>query len=215
MLRAALFDLDGTLVLTKIDFARMKAAVVALAAERGVDLTPFAERDTLSLVRHAEEQLGLTAPAFRAQALAAIVDCELASIEHARVAEGASETLAWLRARGVRVAIVTRNGRDAVARLLARFDLAHDVLLTRDDVARVKPHPLHLYEALDRLGVQPSDAIMVGDHAMDIVAGRAAGMRHALAIAHDDVDARTFAASPPDALMRSFAELRAFVEEWA
>jgi phosphoglycolate phosphatase len=215
MIRAALFDLDGTLVLTNIDFAGMKRAVLSIADEHGIDASRFADRDSLSLVRHVEEQLGPAAAVFRARALAAIVDCELASIERARAADGAIETLTWLRSRGVRIAIVTRNGRDAVRRLLERFPFVHDALLTRDDVARVKPHPLHIYEALNRLRVEPANAIMVGDHAMDIVAGRAAGVRHALAIAHEGVDARTFASSPPDALLRSFDELRAFVEEWA
>ena len=141
-----------------------------------------------------------------------MVACELAALSGAEEAYEASALLAWLRARGVAVGIVTRNSRAAVSMLLRRVPLPHDVLLTRDDVPRTKPDPAHLLAALDRLGVAPADAIMVGDHHMDIVAGRAAGLR-SLAIAHGRLDDRSFADCPPDGFLRSFAELRALVPE--
>ena len=53
---------------------------------------------------------------------------------------------------------------------------------------------------------------MVGDHHMDIVAGRALGVR-SMAIAHGHLDERSFADCPPDSFLRSFADLRALVPE--
>src|SRR5208282_1527700 len=100
--------------------------------------------------------------------------------------------------------------RTAVRMLLKRIPLPHDVLLTRDDVPRTKPDPAHLLAALEQLGVAREEAIMVGDHHMDIVAGRAAGMR-SMAMAHGRLDERSFADCPPDRFLRSFAELRALM----
>ena len=212
MLRAALFDLDGTLVHTHIDFGAMKGAVLAIVAEAGVETGPLRDRDSLAIVRDVKARLGTEAARFVAKCEAAMVACELAALAGAEEAYDAAAFLTWLRARDVRVAIVTRNSRAAVRMLLQRIPLPHDIVLTRDDVPRTKPDPIHLHMALEQLGVERADAIMVGDHHMDIVAGRAAGMR-SLAIAHGKLDEEAFADCPPDSFLRSFADLRALVPE--
>ncbi len=211
MLSAALFDLDGTLVHTHIDFGAMKGAVLAIVAEAGVETAPLRDRDSLAIVREVRTRLGAAEePRFRAKCEAAMVACELAALSGAEAAYDAHGFLTWLRGRGVRVGIVTRNSRVAVSLLLERIPLPHDVLLTRNDVPRPKPDPAHLQIALERLGAVREEAIMVGDHPMDVVAGRAAGMR-ALAIGHGRLDEAAFADCPPEHYVRSFAELRALV----
>lgn len=212
MLRAALFDLDGTLVHTHIDFGAMKGAVLAIVEEAGVETGPLRDRDSLAIVRDVRQRLGDAEPRFIAKCEAAMVACELAALSGAEEARDATAFLAWLRARDVRIAIVTRNSRVAVNMLLQRIPLPYDVVLTRDDVPRTKPDPLHLEVALERLGVERAEAIMVGDHHMDIVAGRAAGIR-SLAMVHGKLDQKAFADSPPDHFLRSFAELQALVPE--
>jgi HAD superfamily hydrolase (TIGR01549 family) len=141
-----------------------------------------------------------------------MVACELAALTGAEEAHDAIAFLTWLRARDVRIGIVTRNSRAAVSLLLQRIPLPHDILLTRDDVPRTKPDPIHLHIALERLGVERAQAIMVGDHHMDVVAGRAAGIR-SLAIGHGKLDKESFADCPPDHFLRSFSDLRALVPE--
>lgn len=212
MIRGALFDLDGTLVHTHIDFGAMKGAVLAIVAEAGVEVGPLRERDSLAIVREVRQRLGPESVRFAAKCEAAMVACELAALYGAEEAYDAAAFLAWLRRQGVRVGIVTRNSGVAVQMLLRRIPLAHDVLLTRDDVPRTKPDPIHLQMALERLGVAQADAIMVGDHPMDVVAGKAAGVR-SIAVAHGKLDERAFEACPPDSFVRSFGELRALVAE--
>jgi phosphoglycolate phosphatase len=63
-----------------------------------------------------------------------------------------------------------------VEQVLTRVPLPHGILLTRDEVVRVKPDPEHLLQAAAALGVCPARTVMVGDHVMDVRAGRAAGM---------------------------------------
>jgi len=110
-----------------------------------------------------------------AQTRQAIVDIELEAAEGAEVFQGVPEMLQVLAERGWRVGIVTRNCRPAVERVLAKLPLHHDVLLTRDDVARAKPDPAHLLAALDALGVSAAQAAMCGDHPMDVLAGQRVG----------------------------------------
>ena len=110
-----------------------------------------------------------------------------------------------MKTRGVKVGVVTRNCRRVSVGLLARFSLPHDVLLTRDDVARTKPDPQHLWDALARLGHSPAEAAMVGDHWMDVQAGRRAEVALTLGVlGRHDPD--WFPPCPPDALVRDLSE---------
>lgn len=205
---AVLFDFDGTLVYTRIDFARMRRDVLALIAEVGIDPAPLRDLDSLAAIARASSELG-DAASFRARAERVLLDIELAACAGAEAAPGALETLAWLRAKGVRVGIVTRNSTEAVQRVLESIRLPHDALLTRADTPRTKPDPVHLHLALERLATPPARAIMVGDHPMDVQAGKAAGTRTAGVLGPGDAPDK-FTAAAPDAVLHELSELRAF-----
>ena len=143
---------------------------------------------------------------FARQARATVLDIELEAARRVLAYDGVSELLQRLRARGMVVGIVTRNGRRPVERILERISLAHDVLLTRDDVAHVKPDPRHLLDALDQVGVPSRLALMVGDHPMDIVAGQRAGMLTA-AVISDGGSKAAFGDVAPDLFLQTVTEL--------
>ncbi|MFN3652441.1 MAG: HAD family hydrolase [Armatimonadota bacterium] len=207
--RAVLFDLDGTLVHTHIDFPAMKRTVLELVSGHGLDPAPYAELDVLSAIQAACAALERPEP-FRSGAEAALEEIELAACEGAYAAEGAAETLDWLRSRGIGVGIVTRNSRKAVERVLAGLPLPYEVLLTRADTPRVKPDPAHLLLALERLGAEPDRAVMVGDHRMDVTGGKSAGMR-TLGILTPGRPADYFDPVAPDGVIRRLAELRSWI----
>jgi phosphoglycolate phosphatase len=76
-----------------------------------------------------------------------------------------------------RLAIVTtRSRRDAEA-FLAQHNLAHvfDLVVTRESTRRLKPHPLPIRYATQRLGLLPHRCVMVGDTTTDVRSARAAG----------------------------------------
>lgn len=208
-IRAVLFDLDGTLVHTRIDFPSMKQAALRLVAESGLDPAEFAPLDVLSLLSAAALRLAEAGP-FLARAEEALVRIELAACEGATEAEGAGETLRWLLSHGRRVGIVTRNSPQAVRRVLEAIPLPHDVLLTRADTPRVKPDPIHLHLALERLEVPPGEALMVGDHTMDVLGGKAAGMR-TLGVLTPERPPDFFAQAAPDGVIRALPELRQWI----
>lgn len=208
-IRAALFDLDGTLVHTRIDFSEMKRRVLDEVRRAGMDPEPLRSLDVLSIIGEAGEALD-DPRAFRLRAEAALEEIELAACEGAEEAEGAAETLRWLEERGIRVGIVTRNSAAAVGRVLSRVPLPHRVLLTRADTPRVKPDPLHLHLALERLGVPPSAAVMVGDHTMDVLGGRAAGTR-TVGVLLPERPPDYFHEAAPDLVIRRLPELRAWI----
>ena len=176
-----LFDFDGTLVETALDFAAMRRRVLALAAKCGI--TPPEDLYILEMIAQAQRHLmarqpGIAQPFVR-KAERILVDIEVQGVARAQPLFGVQETLTRLQEQGMKIGIVTRNCRLAVEQILARHALPHDLLLTRDDVVRVKPDPGHLLEALRMLESEPGQALMVGDHPMDILAGQRAGTRTA------------------------------------
>jgi len=203
---AALFDLDGTLVEPGIDFSAMERSVLALAAAYGCAPAGDARIPALEAIAAARDTLEVTSPerarAFEVEAAAVLEEIEVEAARRVRPYPNVPEMLDALARSGMRVGIVTRNSRVAVEALLARHPLHHDALLTRDDVSHAKPDPRHLLAVLALLGARPARALMVGDHAMDIAAGRAIG-----AFTVGVGSAGAFAAAPPDLLLDGAARL--------
>lgn len=94
---------------------------------------------------------------------------------------GVIETLRWLRERGYRVGSVTNRGLGGEP---FRDELQHhglldlfEVLSISCEVGYLKPHPRIFQHALDALGVEPEEAVMVGDSLRaDIGGAKALGM---------------------------------------
>lgn len=80
---------------------------------------------------------------------------------------------------GLRAGIVTSNAASVVAAILERLGLAapFEVIIGRDEVARLKPDPEGLLTACRALGSLPPATVYVGDSTADIEAARSAGMR--------------------------------------
>jgi HAD superfamily hydrolase (TIGR01509 family) len=155
--QAVLFDMDGTLTEPMLDFPKIKA-------EMGIGNRPILEA------------LSEMSPAQRAVAEGILSRHEKQAAEFSVLNPGCRELLAWLDARGVSTALITRNSPLSTATVVKRHGLKIPVLITRDD-APPKPHPRPLALACDRLGVQITEAWMVGDGQYDIEAGHEARAR--------------------------------------
>jgi len=176
-IRAAIFDFDGTLAETDIDFGLMRQRVLEVADRWGLVDHLDEKRYILEIVDDALAMLPEDGDRerFRDETAKAMRDVELVFTSVASPFPGVPRTLEQLRECGRRVGIITRNCRAGVQSVFDRHPMHHEILLTRDDVERVKPHPDHLLEALDALQVAPEEALMVGDHITDIEVGHAAG----------------------------------------
>jgi phosphoglycolate phosphatase len=207
-LAAFLFDLDGTLAETPIDFEGMRRSILDLAQSLGLNAEELRPYDILGMIERAEELLeGVSLPEpFREQAERELVRYEREAASVAKELPGAIETLTQLKARGFKVGIVTRNCRLGLNMALERIPLPHDLSLSRNEVRRAKPDPEHLLEAARQLGVAPEACAMVGDHPMDIQGGRAAGM-FSIAVQTRDSSPDAFQSVNPDVILPSVGEL--------
>ncbi len=73
-------------------------------------------------------------------------------------------------------AVVTLLSPRPTAYVLERHGVAVDVVVARERGIRPKPHPDPVLKALEKLGVKPSEAVMVGDSEWDEAAASAAGV---------------------------------------
>jgi len=211
-IEAIVFDFDGTLAETNIDFGEMRRRIYDLIRRWGLWDEDLGEnRYVLEVIEAAAAKLD-DAPQradFARQAAQALVDVEMETCALAAPYAGVPEALQRLRDAGLKIGIVTRNCRECVDQLLKRHPLPHDVRLTRDDVELVKPDPAHLLAALAQLGVAPEHALMVGDHRSDIECAIAAGSR-GVGVHLTGATAEHFAELGAEA---SYADVPAFVED--
>ncbi len=155
---AVIFDLDGTLAETGLNFE---------AIRRELDFP-----DGVGLLEHIET---LNDPERVAQAHAVIERHEMAGAARATWIEGAEQLLRDLNHAGMPMGILTRNSRQAVECTHQALELDVDLILTRED-CRPKPHPEGLLKIAAALRVDPAEAVYVGDFIYDLECARNAGM---------------------------------------
>jgi phosphoglycolate phosphatase len=90
---------------------------------------------------------------------------------------GVEKALRFLRRKGIKVGIVTRNCEEAVRKVFSDIEEFCDVFVSRNSIKKVKPHPEHLTTAMKILNVSGEEAVMVGDHPIDVQAGKRVGMK--------------------------------------
>ena len=157
-IRAALFDMDGTIWDSPIDW---------LAVRHEIDLPVDGRPIYMQLMEMPLKE--------RARGIRILERHEALGVENGALVPGTEELLQYLRDAHVKCALVTNNSRRSVERVLERNPLAFDVILSRDEGA-LKPDPQAFLSALERLDVRPDEAIAIGDAHLDLIASDRAGI---------------------------------------
>jgi HAD superfamily hydrolase (TIGR01509 family) len=160
-IRGVIFDLDGTLVDSRLDFEAMRREIglpTGMPVIEGVLALAGSEKARAWQIVERHERVGA---------------------ETATVIPGVQGLLDELSEREIQVAVVTRNGRSFARETLTRLRLPIELVMSRDD-ASPKPSPQAILHILDAWQLPAVRAAMVGDFRFDLEAGRAAGTRTVL-----------------------------------
>ncbi len=180
-IKAIIFDFDGTLAVLNIDFSSMKEGVFDLMKHYGVAQEWIGERYLLEIIDEVYQFLWKKNPSgaddFYQRAHQILHETEMKAAEEGSLILGAAATLQNLRKKKMRVGIITRNCEDAVRKVFPTINDFCDVFVSRNLVRRVKPHPDHLTYVMESLKTSGEESVMVGDHIIDIQAGKRVGMK--------------------------------------
>lgn len=192
-IHGVIFDLDGTLVSSELDFSLIKAQIGCPDNE---DLLDFIAQ--------------LPSPYMREEAMNIVHQHELLDAQHATLLPGVSEAIALLNERNIPMAIVTRNFDKAAALKLKNNPLPISTVLTRSD-APAKPDPSALNAIATLWNISADNLLYVGDYIYDIQAAHNANMRACLYAPNE---------TPPyadqaDYVLHDFYDLVALVESYS
>ena len=206
-----LFDLDGTLIDSRVDIAR----AVNLTF-RDLGLPPKPETLIYGYVGHGVRRLMIDAveseaPALIDRALACFEGHYLAHLLDAtRLYPGIDDLLSGLP--DGRVAIVTNKPLHYTLKILDGLKIMDrfDLVIGGTPDRRMKPDPQMVTEALETLQVDPADAVLIGDSDTDIGAARAAGVR-SCAVGYGLSPIEAVQSASPDFFAATVADLAALL----
>jgi phosphoglycolate phosphatase len=215
-IKALIFDFDGTLAVLNIDFSSMKERIFDLVRQHGVLEEAVRERYLLEIIDEVYQILWEKKPSrageFYQKAHSIIHEIELRGAESGRLMPGTHELLRTLRGQGIKIGIVTRNCEEAVRKVFPDIDAYCDTLISRDSIKKVKPHPDHLTSVLKILNALGEEAVMIGDHTIDIQAGKRVGMK-TIGVLTGRTKREEFEKAGADYILREASEICALLEE--
>jgi phosphoglycolate phosphatase len=180
-IEAIVFDFDGTLARSPLDFGEMKRRLTEmllqiLPDEEGPPSVPALEWLEAAAEEVRRRRSPSAARSFRDNAMALICGMEMEAARQGELFPYSRPVLMRLSERGVRTVIITRNCSEAVRTVFPDLDEHCAGLLSRDHVDRVKPDPGHLLRALGMVSADPLKSMMVGDHPLDVKTGKLANV---------------------------------------
>ena len=205
-----LFDFDGTLADTREGIVRTvqgtlgrmglpEADPVAIAKTIGLPLTECFRIATAAPDSQVEEAAAIYRDIFPSLAL-----------DHITLFPGVLDTLAKLHRLGITMAIVSSRHHMSLDPLMTSLGITRYIPLDHaygeDETLRPKPAPDLALKAMDSLGIEGSQTLVVGDTIYDLQMGAAAGCR-TCGVTYGNQSRQQLLAANPDHLVDSFPAL--------
>lgn len=180
MIKAAIFDLDGLLADTEIISYKIYRDILK---KEGIAFTKeeyarnYSGKTEIANIERIIRTYGLN---FSTRELKAIVlDSEKALIDKGvDLKDGAIDLLRELDLKGVKVALATSSTKERALTILRQNDIDQyfDVFICAEDITSSKPDPEVFLKALEQLGVEKDEALILEDSENGIKAANSAGI---------------------------------------
>ena len=192
--RGFIFDMDGTLIDSKLDFEAIRQD---MQLPNGLPILETME--SMEKERRTEcEQI--------------LLRHEQQGVSDATVFPNVVKTLASIEQLQLPMAIVTRNRKDFANEMLKLIPGTFDIIIGRDD-GPIKPDPWAPLQICEQWGIQPSEAVMIGDFVFAIQSGNTAGCFTVLYTqGRDHCEIR--GSEEANWIMDDFAQLHMRLDDW-
>ncbi|HEX9915054.1 MAG TPA: HAD family hydrolase, partial [Candidatus Bathyarchaeia archaeon] len=213
------FDLDGTLIDSKINYEKMGAMIAEILRGHGYAGPLEDRRAVYRVIRGGEKELienGLEGPALK-EALALIEEAmdqvELEALPTNVLRSNAADTVKKLHGAGYKLGVATRSHREYTLRSLDAFSLTpyFNAIVARDDTPTPKPHPGHLLQTIRQLDAEKDRTLYIGDTTTDLETAAAAGVEF-IGYWRDDAWAKRLIESGCKTMVKDLLEIVGLVE---
>ncbi len=183
-IKGIVFDLDGTLIHSSIDFPKMKRYMIDIleandvpqglltTKDLNVEIFEKAERAWDERGKPESERVGV-----RARLEEAMNQGELEAIATVEQVEEASETVRKLKEMGYKLAILTRSHNAYAVKALKKIGAYEyfDLIIGRNESPKPKPYAEAMEHTAELMGVRLDEVVLVGDHRLDMMSAANAG----------------------------------------
>ena len=219
--KGIVFDLDGTLVNSEVDFVKMKNNMIRVieghGAPKGV-LTP--QMTTVVVLEHAEEYWAEQGkPEAERQRLrddmTRLMDQgELEAVDTLTAVDGAREAVHRLRKMGYRLAVLTRSHHEYAVKALEKTGMIGDfeLILGRGETPQPKPYAEAMIHAAKLMRLRLDELFLVGDHHIDATCAVNAKC-HFIGVATGPRPERAWEVNKPETILPSVADLPDYLEK--
>lgn len=212
MIRAVLFDVDGTLMdNNRLHIQAWQEAFRPYQAFDEAELLRYVGMGSDTYVKSLTPDLPLsTREAIRDRKR----ELYRAIVADASPFPGSRTALEEAHRRGLAIALASSANRVEIDRYVQRMGIAHLIgaVTTASEVSRTKPDPDLFLAALEKLGVAAQEAFVVGDTAYDVQAASRAGMP-AIAVLSGGLPQATLEAAGAFMVLKDVGELAARFDE--
>lgn len=175
-IKGIIFDLDGTLIHSSIDFPGMKRRMIAILEDHGIPPGILSPAETTVVTMDKAEGIweGQGTPAaergrVRAEIEGVMNRTELEAVHTIEEVEGAAEAVCRLREMGYRLAVLTRGHHAYAVEALRKMGMLgyFDLVLGRGETPKPKPYAEALLHTAELLRLSLDEIVFIGDHPID------------------------------------------------
>ncbi len=179
-IKAVVFDLDGTIANFNLEYKVVRMEVRSFLIKRGLPASILSRNESIfEMLEKTEIFLKNNGKSkkvieVRERALAIAEKYELEAAKTTTLLPGVTEALKALKRMGLKIGLFTINSEKPTNYILKRFRMVSlfNTVIPRNSVKHVKPNSEHLEATLKSLGVNPNEAIVVGDGISDMQCAR-------------------------------------------
>ena len=178
--KAVIFDLDGTLVESKINYQKMGEHIKELLGRKGMVEHIEDRRKAYQVIRGGAETLiefGLPKENLESTLIEldqVMNNIELEALPTMQLKQNAVKTIETLHGVGYMLGICTRSHRLYADKTLEMYgmDKYFNAVVARDDTPHPKPDARQLLVTIEQVGAKPEDTLYIGDTTTDLTTAK-------------------------------------------